>query len=65
MVSRRNVALNRPMVLQWILAQWRDAERRLASLPPDAPERPEIEEDLAELQALYASEQARRSKGQA
>jgi len=65
MVSRRKVAMNRPMVLQWILAQWRDAERRLASLPPEAPERPEIEEDLAELQALYASEQTRRSKGPA
>jgi hypothetical protein len=65
LVSRRRVAVNRPMILQWILAQWRDAERRLASLPQDAPERVELEEDLAELKALYAGEQARRGKGPA
>jgi PAS domain-containing protein len=65
LVTRRRVAVNRPMILQWILAQWRDAERRLAALPQDAPERAELEEDLAELKALYAGEQARRGKGPA
>src|SRR5262245_10087899 len=65
LVTRRRVAVNRPMILQWILAQWREAERRIAARPADAPERAELEEDLAELKARYTGEQARRGKGPA
>ena len=60
LVSRRRVALNRPMILHWILGQWREAERRLQRLPLDAPERQELEEDLRELQDLYRVEHDRR-----
>lgn len=63
LVSRRRVAVNQPMILQWILGQWRDAERRIAQLPAGHPDRRELEEDVAELRALYAHEQARRRGG--
>ncbi len=39
--------------VQQVLGEWRRAERLLRLLPPLAPERPEIEQHVAKLRALY------------
>lgn len=54
------VATDQPFVLQTLLAQWRELERRLAALVGDPIAQSEIEAHLAEVRALYQSEEQRR-----
>jgi PAS domain-containing protein len=55
------LATNQPFVLQTLLGQWRDLERRVAAAVADADQRASLEGQLAEIKALYLSEQRRRA----
>src|SRR5579862_115276 len=61
LVSGSRIVMNRPMIMATILAQWREAERRLAALAPNDPARSELEATIAELKALHGHEERRRS----
>ncbi len=63
LLTGRAVATDQPFVLQSLLAQWRELERRLAEIAAigsSAPERSDLETHLAEIRALYQHEQQRR-----
>jgi hypothetical protein len=50
--------------LPTILRDWREAERRLDSLPTDSRERAEVEVEVERLQLLYQAESTtRRDRG--
>ncbi|HYL40706.1 MAG TPA: hypothetical protein VET90_05295 [Candidatus Binatus sp.] len=61
LLTGRAVVTNEPFVLSLLLAQWRELERRIAALDGDGLERSELEARLAEVRALYRSEQDRRT----
>jgi hypothetical protein len=60
LIAGRPLATNQPFVLQTLLAQWRDLERRLAEFAGEADQRAALEGQLSDIRALYQSEQRRR-----
>jgi PAS domain S-box-containing protein len=55
---------SKPRALQYILAEWREAERALAGVDPDAADRPALEQRVDDLRTLFQSETARqRTRG--
>ncbi len=60
LITGQAVATNQPFVLQILLAQWRDLERRVAESATDGEQQLALEGQLAEIKALYQSEHRRR-----
>jgi hypothetical protein len=61
LLTGQPVVTDQPFLLQVLLGQWRELERRVATASGDAADRRELEDQLAEVKALYRSEQERRS----